>query len=281
MSATIDITEQCFGRLVVIERVFPNTPAKQARWRCRCDCGKETTTITHSLKSGKTCSCGCLGSEKTIARNKKGTIDLKGQRFGGWLVIERAEISKGKGSRWKCICDCGNIKIVNGFYLRKGISTSCGCMRQENRKKNWKGSGLTRTRLGNIHYHMMRRCYDPNCKSFEDYGNRRIKVCEEWHDLKTFYMWAISNGYSDNLTIERIDNNLGYYPENCTWIPKADQSKNRRNNHWMTLKGETRPMEEWSRLLGIPRSTIEWRLRNGRTEEQALATSRSKGSLNK
>lgn len=278
MGKFIDLTGQRFGLLTVIERVLPNTAANKAKWRCLCDCGNEVVRISGDLKNGKNQSCGCLQSRNTIERNKKGTIDLTGQRFGRWFVIERGkeEDKRTGGATWLCRCDCGTEKEVSGYNLRNGISLSCGCYATELLINRLTTHNLTHSPVYNVHHGMLNRCYNKDNKSYKNYGGRGIYVCEEWHDLSNFHEWSIQSNYSEGLTIERIDNNGNYCPENCTWIPKEEQSKNRRNNHYLTLNGETKTKTEWRKLLNIPRATLDWRIKHGKTTEEILAPGKQK-----
>ena len=113
--------------------------------------------------------------------------------------------------------------------------------------------------LGNINtwYNIKRRCYDPTDRNFKDYGGRGITVCVEWkNDFKSFYDWAMANGYLDNLTIDRIDVNGNYCPDNCRWATIYEQANNKRNNHLLTYNGCTTTMAEWSRKAKIPYRTL-------------------------
>jgi hypothetical protein len=278
MGKFIDLVGQRFDMLTVVERVYPNTIANKARWRCLCDCGNEVIRISGDLKNGKNQSCGCLQSRNTVERNKKGTIDLTGQRFGRWLVIERGkeEDKKTGGAAWLCRCDCGVEKEVSGYNLRNGISLSCGCYATELLIDRLTTHNLTHSPVYNTHRSMLHRCLNPENENYKNYGGRGIKICNEWLELFNFDSWALLSGYKPGLTIERIDNDGNYCPENCTWIPKEEQPKNRRSNQYLTLRGETKTKAEWIRILNIPKSTLDWRLKHGRTIEEALTPGKQK-----
>ena len=197
-------------------------------------------------------------------------IDLTGQRFGRLVVVEMAERKKGK-TYWRCRCDCGEIKDVRGACLRKGRAKSCGCSLYGNThslKHGYFGS-----RLYNIWCGIVQRCTNPKQANYKLYGGRGIKVCEEWRkDFKAFHDWAVANGYTDDLTIDRIDVNGNYCPENCRWATKKEQSNNTRTNRLITYKDETHTLQEWADFLGASKGAIYRRLKRGWSVEKALTT---------
>lgn len=176
-----------------------------------------------------------------------------GKKFGKLTVIKRSERRNSCGVKlYKCLCDCGNITYVRGDRLKNGHTRSCGCI---NRKH-----GKFGTRLYNTYSHMKERCYNKHNKHYKDYGARGIIICNEWKDdFQAFYDWSINNGYKDNLTIDRIDNNKGYSPSNCRWVNAKTQANNRRSNIYLTYNGKTQTISQWSDELGIPRGRIYMR----------------------
>lgn len=203
-------------------------------------------------------------------------VDLTGQRFGRLLVLRRAE-NMGRQTAWLCKCDCGNEKAVPYWNLVSGQTKSCGCLVKEVSAKNAKCTHKqSYSRLYTIWIGMKQRCYYENHKHFKHYGGRGITVCDEWKDdFQAFHDWSISHGYEDNLTIDRIDVNGNYEPSNCKWASTKVQGNNKRTNHTLELNGEIHTVSEWSKITGIPNSTIHNRLKAGWTIEKALTTKRS------
>ena len=155
--------------------------------------------------------------------------NLVGERYQNLVVIRYVGKTSTRHSLWECKCDCGNTIVVAQPNLRK--QTSCGCTRKKRKEP------LTQVRLYRIWTSMKTRCFNPNATYYHNYGGRGITVCDEWkNDFKSFYDWSMSNGYADNLTIDRIDNDRNYEPDNCQWITKSENSK--KSNIERKLKKE-------------------------------------------
>lgn len=195
-------------------------------------------------------------------------IDLTGKRYGKLLVVRRKGSRNGK-AMWECSCDCGNKSIVSTGDLNSGKTQSCGCVKT---KHGCDRSGK-RTRLYRIWTGMKTRCNNKSDHLYRLYGARGITVCDEWRDsFEAFRDWAQGSGYRDDLTIDRIDSNGPYSPENCQWATYKEQENNRRNNRIITCDGVTKTLSQWSSATGIHRGTIQYRLNHGWTPEQALHT---------
>lgn len=190
-------------------------------------------------------------------------VDLKGRRFGKLTVFEKVRVSYGK-YKWRCLCECGNEHLVSTYHLLNGDVTSCGCMH------NKYGHGMTNTRLYNIWCTMKARCNRETSAKYSRYGGRGIRLCQEWLRFENFYSWAMANGYEKNLSIDRIDNDGDYCPENCRWATAQQQANNTSKTKRITAFGQTRTLEEWAKETGINKKLIYKRLRMGWSEESAL-----------
>lgn len=162
------------------------------------------------------------------------SIQMISLKFGRLKVVSEAERTKDNHKKWLCKCDCGKTTIVDGRDLRKGATKSCGCLLKEEVTKrivaiNTK-HGDVHTRIYHIWQGMKDRCYRVKNKGYKYYGDRGIKVCDEWFDYATFKLWALNNGYKDNLTIDRIDVNGDYESNNCRWVTIQEQQRNKRNS---------------------------------------------------
>lgn len=165
---------------------------------------------------------------------------------------------------WECDCKNKTQKELSLNSVKQGNTKSCGCLKlkrtQQMGKDNYK-HGLSATRLYNIWRGMKLRCLVKNEINYKDYGGRGIKICDEWKDnFISFKEWALTNGYKDNLTIDRIDVNGNYCPENCRFITNLKQQNNRRNNRFYTFNNKTQTISEWSRELNIEKSVLRNRI---------------------
>ena len=206
-------------------------------------------------------------------------LNLTGKRFGKLVAIKTIGKNKNGAYLWQCKCDCGNEIIANVGNLKNGHTKSCGCLRVDRCKTNFTKHGLEHTRLYGIWSDMRLRCYDEKNIAYHRYGGRGITICDEWkNDVKAFYDWATANGYKDSLTIDRIDNDGNYCPENCRWATIKEQASNRRSNILVTHNGKTQTMKEWANEVGIPYKVVWARVQKlGWSAERALTDPVKKG----
>lgn len=197
-------------------------------------------------------------------------IDLTGQRFGRLTVIEYVGTVNQK-AKWLCKCDCGNEKIVSTKCLRNGETKSCGCYHKDRASVANLTHGKTNSRLYITWNNIKNRCYRTSRKDYKNYGGRGITVCEEWRNsFQAFYEWAMANGYREDLTIDRINVNGNYEPSNCRWVDLKTQANNTRRNHYITYKGETHTIAEWSDITGISIAALVHRIERGWSVEEML-----------
>lgn len=266
-----DIVGKKFNRLTAIKRIYDNR--KGTRYLFSCDCGNQKIILKHTVVSGKTKSCGCLSNEKVRERCFK---DLSNQKFGRLTAISIDHCDNGK-TYWKCKCDCGKEHVVLTNRLISGNTISCGCRKEEitSRIKDLnKSHEKSQTRLYKIFQGMKARCYRETCPNYHRYGGRGIKICQEWlDDFMSFYNWAMANGYKTGLTIDRIDNDKGYSPNNCRWTTAEQQANNTSSTIFLTYQGNTMSASEWSKITGIRTNTITRRKRDGWSDEDCLTVS--------
>lgn len=200
-----------------------------------------------------------------------------GDRFGKLTVIKELPTRKRPPRTYDrmflCSCDCGNQVTVAMSGLRGGSTNSCGCLIKERGKIKKDSDELPDRRLRRIWYNMRRRCDGRNEKDFRNYTSRNIKVCAEWiNDFETFKKWALSNGYSPVLTIDRIDGSLGYFPDNCRWATVKQQMNNVKYNVVLKKGDEFHTIAEWSEILGVKAHSLYRRKKEGWDDERILNT---------
>ena len=199
-------------------------------------------------------------------------IEMVGGRYGRLTVIEEAGRIR-KEALWRCKCDCGNEVCVSGYYLRSGHTKSCGCLIPERTKEANITHGLYGTRIHRIYTNMKTRCYNPNYYLFNRYGGHGITICDEWlraNGLANFHKWSIENGYSEKLSIDRIDNKKGYSPDNCRWVTMSDQQNNRTNNRVFIVNGKAKTMAKWAEELGVSYCTLQRHAKSGDAERYIM-----------
>ncbi len=211
-------------------------------------------------------------------------IDLTGARFGR-LVVLKQSIGSGRGAYWLCECDCGTQKVIASSCLRSGKTKSCGCLHDELSAARMIQQNTTHaeshTRLYGIWSDMRKRCFNKHHWAYERYGGRGITVCSEWENYQTFAIWAKRNGYSDDLTLDRVDNNKSYTPKNCRWVDRKTQARNKSNNPKFTFNEKTLTLADWAEQMNMPYTTLYGRVHNyGWSIQKALTTPIRKGVVN-
>ena len=186
-------------------------------------------------------------------------MDVIGKKFYSWTVISFSRLDKFRQPLYICRCDCGLEKEVNIYRLLRGNSQSCiKCSYKRRPAKH----NLTRTRIYRIWENMKQRCYNEKNHKFRIYGARGIKICDEWlNDVTKFYEWSLKNGYADNLSIDRIDVNGDYCPENCRWATMVEQQNNKNQNIIINYKDEKFTLSEFCRKLNLNYRTIVGRIK--------------------
>ncbi len=247
-----------FGKWTILEDLgYLNGSRK---FRCKCECGSEKIVCYSHLKSGKSKSCGKC-NEKYI---QIGSI------FGKWTVIDIEEhASHGTHRKALCLCECGTVRWLPFFKLLEGKTKSCGC---------WRNHAKDYPRLYSIYKHMIGRCYSPTDAKYKDYGERGVKVCDEWkksHGFDNFAEWAFKMGYKEQCsygecTIDRIDVNGDYEPSNCRWTNLKTQANNKRNNIRLEYDGENHTIAEWAELLNMSSKKLYNRFYRGYPTEDIL-----------
>lgn len=193
-------------------------------------------------------------------------IDETGKRYGKLTVIKRVENSKDRKARWLCKCDCGNLTVTTGKFLRNGSCKSCGCHRKEVLKRGAKKNTThkeTGTRLYDIWRGVKKRCRLKTNANYKYYGARGIDVFEEWYQsYESFRNRSLDNGYKKDLTIDRIDNAKGYFPDNCRWVDWKTQENNRRNTVYIEYQGEKYPRGILADKLNVSIQALMYRQQN-------------------
>jgi hypothetical protein len=184
-----------------------------------------------------------------------------GQKFGRYQVIERVQNIDSR-PHYKCLCECGSLRIISGKYLRKGLSKSCGCYGAEQRKKastkHGHASRVKHSKEYQAWSNMKNRCLDENNKQYKDYGGRGITLCKEWLDFENFIN---DMGFCNGLTLDRIDVNGNYEPNNCKWSSQIEQQRNKRNNHIVFLNNVPMTLVEASEKIGVKYDCLRQRVK--------------------
>jgi hypothetical protein len=291
-----------YNRLTALTDSYSKDNRLVAEWECECK--NKVVVQCCAVVRGRTKSCGCLSREKASQRMKqmapRGTPVVKGERYGLWEVIgdQYYEKVNGKpiGFVW-CRCECTKEKLVRVANLKKGISKSCGCLKARLTSERCKTHGMTGTKMYIAWAGMTQRCNNPNADPGERYFHRGITTPKEWESFEAFRDWSYANGWVEDdpdISLDRIDYDGPYTPENCRWTDLKTQANNRSNNHRVTYQGETKTLAEWSRdprclvsydVLQTRVSALEWpfeqamtipaRDKGGRSPEHVRAMKRA------
>lgn len=226
---------------------------------CRCDCGTEKSIYKSHLLDGGTKSCVCQRFK---------IKDLANKRFGKLIAIKPCG-KKYNRTVWLCKCDCGNEVEVVGTSLSSGNTSSCGCVS--------KPHGMFGTRIYGVWRSMKERCYVESNISYPNYGGRGIKVCQEWQEFIPFMEWSYANGYDENAkrgecTLDRIDVNGNYCPENCRWVSMSVQANNKTDNVYMEYNGIVDTLSNHARREGISPVLAETRKIQGKSVDEIFST---------
>lgn len=205
--------------------------------------------------------------------------NLTGKKFGRLSVIKYYGSNKNKRALWLCKCDCGNNVEVLGSHLRSNHTKSCGCLQKESCKKiiHKPKHGMIHTRIYRI-WNSIKNRTNENSKYkttlYKNYSGRNIKMCDEWkNDFVAFHNWAMTNGYKEGLTIDRINCDGDYEPNNCRWVTMKKQQNNKRNNVIIEYKGEKHTLTEWNEILNYTNGLLKNRLNRGWSIKRAFETS--------
>lgn len=224
-----DLTGQRFGKLTVLKRQGSNRHGK-ATWLCQCDCGMQSVVATGQLTSGMTQSCGCLTGRPG------GFLDLTGKRFGKLTVIELTDKHWDGCNVWRCKCDCGNETEQPARALSSGGRISCGCAILEAIHEKNTTHGMSGMRLYRIWSQMKARCNNPDQDNHHSHWEYGINYLSDWDEFEPFMRWALSSGYDDSLSLDRINPFKDYTPENLRWAGEVVQANNKREHYYDELR---------------------------------------------
>lgn len=263
-----------FGRLTVISDSERST-AQLKYLVCRCSCGQIATIIKSSVIHGQTKSCGCLARDIVSERRAKMRGRLIGKTFGMLTVISAGVPVLRSGQLREtsvCVCRCGSKSTVQSRYLESGNTKSCGCRK----RKAWQLAhithGMTNTRIYKVWAGMIKRCSNPRELSWKYYGERGVKVCERWKRFENFFndMGEGNSGWS----LERLDTNGDYNPNNVVWANRTQQNRNKRNNCILTVRGVTACVTALCEHFNLCYGMIKHRLTRGWKVDEAFFTPR-------
>ena len=260
MARPIDMTGQTIGKWHIDSLAYIKGYDKY--YNCTCECGTKKVVLGLNIRHGKSLSCGCMLHKQPV-----NFVDRKGMKYGRLTCLEYEK--RGTHIYWKCLCDCGNTTWVRGINLTSGAVKSCGCAKNHVNRVH----GMSHTRIHSIWIRMHQRCENPKNDKYKWYGAEGKTVCPEWHGTEGFVRfmeWSYANGYADDLTIDRINGDKGYSPDNCRWITQKEQALNTRRNRRFTVNGENLTVKELAEKYGISEGKVRSRIRWNWSIEEAL-----------
>lgn len=238
---------------------------------CQCGCGQRTNVSRYNdPKNGWVKGQPrrfLVGHEARL----RGRADYTGQKFGRWTVVSFSHFTKRRAAYWLCRCECGSERAVNVAQLKNGTNRSCGCLQRELASAKSFKHGLSRHPLRPAYQQMKARCYNPNSPEYPNYGGRGIVVCERWRESFANFLADVGER-PEGCTLDRIDNNGSYSPENCRWATVSEQCNNTRVNHVLEYNGQRKTVVEWAREIGVHPNTLRSRLRYGWSTERILSS---------
>ncbi len=242
-----------FGKWITLRK----DDSKLYRWICRCECGTIKSVSGYNLLSGESKSCNCVWS----GPSKRPKLIQPGDVFN-YLTVLREDGRSRNRIIWLCKCICGNDTNVITYQLKSGKTKSCGCLRVETIKKIRTTHGKSNTNEYSIWSDIIKRTTNKNADSYKDYGNRGIKMCDEWRNSFENFLNDMGNRPSKFHTIERSDNDKNYEPGNCIWATIDIQARNKRNNIIIEKDGESMILEDWAKKLNVTRSVFKTIIKN-------------------
>lgn len=271
MKQDTELIGRRFGKLLVQSFVGKN--AHGYKFNCLCDCGKTRVAVGNKLLSGKTTCCTCA-SKKCL------TIDETGKRFGKLLVVRLLPHSHGRGAEFECLCDCGKSVVVAGCKLREPNKVSCGCAKRPPIRKGPKlhayepsfktASNKRSWPEYSVWQGIKTRCQNPVNHDYVNYGARGITVCDLWRRSFDSFVEDMGDRPSHLHSIDRIDNDKGYYKGNCRWATTKEQNRNKRQTKTVEFLGKTMPLSEVAEITGVSHSSLSGFIRRGKSVEQAI-----------
>lgn len=263
MSKVRDLSGQVFGRLTVLRRDGSDRE-KRATWACRCACGKVKTVRGKHLTQGAIVSCGCFARESLASRR---SLDITNEVFGRLTAISPTSDRLRGLAVWEFQCSCGNRVKLPAARVVNGNTRSCGCLQPEVAASVFLTHGRCKTPEYTVWANMKVRCEHPSSSSFHRYGGRGIKVCDRWASFAEFYK-DMGPRPSRKHTLDRIDNDGDYSPENCRWATPTEQALNKASTVFVTVDGVRLPLLLACTNTGVDYKKVVWRTHQRHSDHQ-------------